>query len=69
MVRARSWALPAGRAFLATWLGRQEPVVRQPGRAVCDEASAQRRTPRCARAVAPCWVPLWAWVVPQGEGL
>jgi len=29
MVLARSWALTAASAFLATWLGRTEPAVRQ----------------------------------------
>ena len=58
MVLARAGALPAVRAFLAAWLGRQEPAVRQPWRACCSEATATRGPARCARAVEPCGVPL-----------
>jgi hypothetical protein len=68
MVRARSCALTAVRAFLATWLGRQEPAVRQPWREFCSEASAKRGPTRCALAVEPCFVPLLAWGVAQWEG-
>jgi hypothetical protein len=60
---ARSWALTAGSAFLAPWLGRKAPAIRQQWRAVGDEATAKRGTARCALAVEPCFVPLWAWVV------
>ena len=63
MVRARSWALTAVRALLATWLGRTAPAVRPPWRACCSEATATRGTARCALAVEPCLVPLWAWGV------
>ena len=68
MVLARSCALTAVSAFLATWLGRTEPAVRQPWRALGDEAAAQRGPPRGARAVEPCLVPRLAWGVPQWEG-
>jgi hypothetical protein len=68
MVLARSCALTAVRAFLATWLHRKEPTVRQQWREFCYEASAQRGTARCALPVEPCGVPLLAWVVAQWEG-
>jgi hypothetical protein len=68
MVLARSCALTAVSAFLATWLGRKEPAVRQQLREFCYEATAKRGTVRCALAVEPCFVPLLAWVVAQGEG-
>jgi hypothetical protein len=68
MVLARSCALTAVSAFLATWLGRKEPAVRQQLREFCYEASAKRGTTRCALAVEPCFVPLLAWVVDQWEG-
>ena len=65
---ARSCALTAVSAFLATWLGRKEPAVRQQWRALCYEATAKRGTARCALAVEPCFVPLLTWVVEQWEG-
>ena len=65
---ARSCALTAVRAFLATWLGRKEPAVRQQLREFCYEATAKRGTVRCALAVEPCFVPLLAWGVAQWEG-
>ena len=65
---ARSCALTAVSAFLATWLGRKEPAVRQQLREFCYEATATRGTNRCALAVEPCCVPLLAWVVDQWEG-
>ena len=68
MVLARSWALTAIRAVLATWLGRTEPPVRQQWRALCSEATAKRGTARCALVVAPCCAPLLAWGVGQWEG-
>jgi hypothetical protein len=68
MVLARSCALTAVRAFLATWLGRKEPAVRQQWRAFCSEASAKRGPTRWALAVEPCFVPRLAWVVAQWEG-
>src|SRR2546428_12130739 len=68
MVLARSCALTAVSAFLATWLGRKEPAVRQQLREFCYEATAKRGTARCALAVEPCFVPLLAWVVGQWEG-
>jgi hypothetical protein len=68
MVLARSCALTAVSAFLATWLGRKEPTVRQPWRACCSEATAKRGTARCALVVEPCFAPLLAWVVGQWEG-
>ena len=68
MVLARSCALTAVSAFLATWLGRKEQTVRQQLREFCYEATAKRGTARCALAVEPCFVPLLAWVVDQWEG-
>jgi hypothetical protein len=68
MVLARSWALTAVRAFLATWLHRQEDTGRQQWRECCSEATAKRGTARQALVVETCCVPLWAWVVEQGEG-
>jgi hypothetical protein len=68
MVLARSCALTAVRAFLATWLGRKEPTVRQQWREFCYEAAAKRGLARCALAVEPCLVPLLAWVGEQWEG-
>src|SRR5437870_10175397 len=68
MVLARSCALTAVSAFLATWLKRKEPTVRQQLRELCYEATAKRGTTRCALAVEPCFVPLLAWVVEQWEG-
>ncbi len=68
MVLARSWALTAVSALLATWLKRKEPTVRQQLRECCYEATAKRGTTRCALAVEPCFVPLLAWVVEQWEG-
>jgi len=67
MARARSGALTAVSAVLATWLGRKEPAVRQQWREFCDAATATRGTPRRARAVEPCFTPLLAWVVAQWE--
>ena len=68
MVLARSCALTAVSAFLATWLGRKEPTVRQQLRELCYEAAAKRGPARCALAVEPCFGPLLGWVVEQWEG-
>jgi hypothetical protein len=68
MVLARSCALTAVSAFLAPWLNRTEPAVRQQLREFCYEATAKRGTVRCALTVEPCFVPLLAWVVDQWEG-
>lgn len=65
---ARSWALTAVSACLATWLHRKEDAVRQQWRAFCSEATAKRGTARHALVVAPCCVPLLAWGVGQWEG-
>src|SRR5262247_4764792 len=65
MVLARSWALTAVSAFLATWLDRKEPTVRQQLREFCYEAPAKRGTARCALVVESCFAPLLAWVVGQ----
>jgi hypothetical protein len=65
---ARSGALTAVRAVLATWLGRTEPAVRQQRRALCEAATAQRGPPRQALVVEPGCAPLWAWGVAQWEG-
>ena len=46
MVLARSCALTAVSAFLATWLHRKEDTVRQQGRAFCYAAPAKRGTAR-----------------------
>src|SRR5207237_1792640 len=68
MVLARSCALTAVSTFLATWLGRKEPTVRQQLREFCYEATAKRGAARCALAVEPCFVPLLAWIIGQWEG-
>ena len=68
MVLARSCALTAVSAFLATWLGRKEPAGRQQLREFCYEATAKRGAARCALAVEPCFVPLLAWIIGQWEG-
>jgi Transposase DDE domain len=68
MVLARSWALTAVSAFLATWLHRKEDAVRQQLREFCYEATAKRGTARHALVVETCFVPLLAWVVGQWEG-
>ena len=68
MVLARSCALTAVSAFLATWLHRKEDAVRQQLREFCYEATAKRGTARHALVVETCFVPLLAWVVGQWEG-
>ncbi len=68
MVLARSCALTAVRVFLAAWLSRKEQTVRQQLREFCYEATAKRGRPRCALDVAPCFVPLLAWVVSLWQG-
>ena len=68
MVLARSCALTAVSAFLATWLHRKEDTVRQQWREFCYEAPAKRGTARQALVVETCFVPLLAWVVAQWEG-
>ncbi len=68
MVLARSCALTAVSAFLATWLHRNDDAVRQQWRAFCYEATAKRGTARHEVVVETCLVPLLAWVVDQGEG-
>jgi hypothetical protein len=65
---ARSGALTAVSAFLATWLGRKELAVRQQWREFCYEATAKRGTTRRALAVEPCVTPLLAWGVAPWEG-
>ena len=59
MVLARSCALTAVSAFLATWLGRKENTVRQQLREVCDEATAKRGTDRCALPMETCLCLCW----------
>jgi Transposase DDE domain len=68
MVLARSCALTAVSAFLATWLHRKEDAVRQQLREFCYEATAKRGTARHALVVETCFVPLLGWVVAQWEG-
>jgi Transposase DDE domain len=68
MVLARSWALTAVSAFLATWLHRNEDAVRQQLREFCYEATAKRGTMRQEMVVETCFVPLLSWVVDQWEG-
>jgi DDE family transposase len=68
MVLARSCALTAVSAFLATWLDRKEQTVRQQLREFCYEATAKRGTTRCALAVEPCFRLLLAWIIGQWEG-
>src|SRR4051794_31736533 len=68
MVLARSCALTAVSAFLATWLHRTEDTVRQPLREFCYEATAKRGTARQELVVETCFVPRLVWVVDQWEG-
>ena len=68
MVLARSCALTAVSAFLATWLHRKEDAVRQQLREFCYEATAKRGTARQELVVETCFVPLLAWIVDQWEG-
>ena len=68
MVLARSCALTAVSAFLATWLHRNEDAVRQQLREFCYEATAKRGSARQALVVETCFVPLLTWVVDQWEG-
>ena len=68
MVLARSCALTAVSAFLATGLHRNEEAVRQQWREFCSEATAKRGTARQALVVETCFVPLLTWVVDQWEG-
>ena len=68
MVLARSCALTAVSAFLATWLHRKEDTVRQQWREFCYEATAKRGTARQALGVETCCAPRLAWVVAQWEG-
>lgn len=68
MVLARSCALTAVSAFLATWLHRKEDTGRQQWREFCSEATAKRGTARQELVVETCFVPLLAWVVNQWEG-
>src|SRR3989442_1695526 len=67
MVLARSCALTAVSAFLATWLGRKAPAVRQQWREFCSEATAKRRTAPYALVVDTCFEPPLAWVVGQRD--
>ena len=68
MVLARSCALTAVSAFLATWLDRKE-ACRAPAVArVLLRGHRQTRDRAAALAVEPCFVPLLAWVVDQWEG-
>jgi hypothetical protein len=68
MVLARSWALTAVSAFLATWLHHNEDAVRQQLREFCYETTAKRGTARHELRGATCVVPLLAWVVDQWAG-
>jgi hypothetical protein len=68
MVLARSCALTAVSAFLATWLHRKEDAVRQQLREFCYEATAKRGTVRQELVVETCFGPLLGWVVDQWEG-
>ena len=68
MVLARSCALTAVAAFLATWLRRQEQTVRQQLREWCDEAEAKRGDQRQAVDPQACFVPLLQWIVGQWQG-
>ena len=65
---ARSCALPAVRAFLATWLGRKEPAVYQQLRELCYEATAKRGTARPALVGETCFGPLLTWGLDQWQG-
>src|SRR5215469_16277879 len=63
LVLARSCALTAVSAFLATCLGRTEPAEDQQLRELCYEAAAKRVPTRCALAVESCFVPLLGGIV------
>ena len=65
---ARSCALTAVSALLATGLHRQEETVRQQWRECCEAATAKRGPARQALVVATCFVPRLAWGVDQWEG-
>jgi hypothetical protein len=68
MVLARSCALTAVGAFLATWLGRREQSVRPQLREFCYEAAAKRGTHRCGLEVEPWFVSLLHWVLHRWQG-
>ena len=69
MVLARSCALTAVSAFLATWLGRKEDCRAPAVARVLLRGHGQTRDRALrARAWRPCFVPLLAWVVGQWEG-
>jgi hypothetical protein len=68
MVLARSCALTAVAAFLATWLRRPEQNVRQQLREWCYEAEAKRGDQRQAFNPQACFVPLLQWIVCQWQG-
>ena len=59
MVLARSCALTAVSAFLATWLGRKEPTVRQQLREFCYEVTAKRGPRSWRRPPYPLWPSPW----------
>lgn len=65
---ARACALTAVSVFLAAWLSRTEPTVRQPWRACGYAATATRGRTRGALDVAFCLVPWRAWVVTRWQG-
>jgi len=68
MVLARSGALTAVSACLATWLRRKADTVRQQWREFCYAATAKRGTARQELGVETCFVPRLVWVVDQWEG-
>lgn len=68
MALARSCALTAVGTFLAAWLDRQEPSVRQQLREFCYEADAKRGAQRQALVVEDSFVPLLSWVLHDWQG-
>lgn len=68
MALARSCALTAVATFLAAWLDRKEPSVRQQVRECCDAVEAKRGAQRQALGVEDCFVPLLGWVLQDWQG-
>jgi len=67
MVLARSCALTAVRACLASWLQGKDNTLRQRLREFCYAAPAKRGKARQA-VVEPCFAPLLAWVLSLWQG-
>src|SRR5258706_6303140 len=68
MVLARSCALTAVSAMVATVHGRKEHTLRQRLREWYYEGPAQRGTQRQALPVETCFAPLLSWIVSGWQG-